>query len=88
MFNLNTKTGKLYNALVVEGQKLSSSEITSRFGVKNPSATVSDIRHAGFAIYANTRVAKNGVRVTEYSHGRASRKLIAAGYKAIAMGLV
>jgi hypothetical protein len=88
MFDLNTKTGKLFNALVVEGQSMTASEITKRFGVKNPRATVSDIRHAGFPIYANSHVAKNGVRVTEYRHGKASRKLVAAGYRALSLGLV
>jgi hypothetical protein len=39
-------------------------------------------------VYANQRKAGNGVRVTEYRHGKASRKIVAAGYKAIAMGLV
>ena len=88
MFDLNTKNGKLYQALVVNGEALTESEIAKRFSIKNPRATVSNIRQAGFAIYANSRVAKNGTRVTEYRHGKASRKIIAAGYGAIALGLV
>jgi hypothetical protein len=39
-------------------------------------------------VYANTRVAGNGVRVTEYRMGKPSRKLVAAGYRALALGLV
>ena len=88
MFDLKTKQGKLFRALVIEGEQLSASQIQKRFGIKNPRATVSEIRYAGFPIYANTRKAGNGVRVTEYRHGKASRKIVAAGYKAIAMGLV
>jgi len=88
MFNLKTKQGRLFKALVLDGESLSASQITKRFSIKNPRATVSDIRYAGFPIYANTRKAGNGVRVTEYRHGRASRKLVSAGYKAMAMGLV
>jgi len=88
MFNLKTKQGRLFKALVLDGESLSASQITKRFSIKNPRATVSDIRYAGFPIYANTRKAGNGVRVTEYRHGRASRKLVSAGYKALAMGLV
>ena len=88
MFDLNTKQGKLFRALVLEGESLTASQIQKRFSIKNPRATVSEIRYAGFPIYANTRKAGNGVRVTEYKHGKASRKIIAAGYKAIAMGLV
>jgi len=52
------------------------------------SAEASRIRQEGFAIYANKRVAGNGVTVTEYRHGKASRKIIAAGYRAMALGLV
>ena len=88
MFDLNTKQGKLFRALVLDGESLTASQIQKRFGIKNPRATVSEIRYAGFPVYANTRKAGNGVRVTEYRHGKASRQLVAAGYKAIAMGLV
>ena len=88
LFNLKTKQGKLFKALVLDGESLSASQISKRFAIKNPTATVSDIRYAGFPIYANTRKAGNGVRVTEYAHGRASRKLVAAGYRAMQMGLV
>ena len=87
MFNLETKQGKLFKALVLDGEALSASQISKRFGIRNPRATVSEIRYAGFPVYANTRVAGNGVRVTEYKHGKASRKLVAAGYKALAAGL-
>jgi hypothetical protein len=86
-FQSNTKTGKLLAALQT-GEALTASQITKRFGIKNPRATVSDIRYAGFAVYTNTRKAGNGVQVTEYRHGKASRQIIAAGYKAMAMGLV
>jgi hypothetical protein len=88
MFDLKTKQGKLFRALVIEGESLTASQIQKRFSIKNPRATVSEIRYAGFPIYANQRKAGNGVRVTEYKHGKASRKIVAAGYKAIAMGLV
>jgi hypothetical protein len=39
-------------------------------------------------VYANSRKAGNGVQVTEYEIGQPTRKLIAAGYKAMALGLV
>jgi hypothetical protein len=87
MFNLETKQGKLFQALVVNGETLTASQIKKRFSIANPRATVSEIRYAGFPVYANSRKAGNGVRVTEYRHGKASRKLVAAGYKALAAGL-
>jgi len=87
MFNPKTKTFKLFSALYA-GEKLTPSQITKRFGIKNPTATISDIRYAGYAVYGNKRVAGNGVQVTEYAMGRPSRKIVAAGYKALAMGIV
>lgn len=88
MFNLETKTGKAFKALVLEGQTLTPSEAKKRFGIGNLSAEVSRIRQSGFAIHANGRKAGNGVHVTEYVYGKPSRKVVAAGYKALAMGLV
>ncbi len=85
-FNPETKTYKLFTALNA-GEKVSASIAAKRFGIKNISADVSRIRQAGFAVYANSRVAGNGVKVTEYRIGKPSRKLVALGYKAQAMGI-
>ena len=87
MFNTETKTYKLFTALY-QGQAVTASQAQKRFGIKNISAEVSRIRQAGYAVYANNRTAGNGVRVTEYVIGKPSRKLVAAGYKAMALGLV
>ena len=86
--DLTTKQGKLFKALVIDKEVLTEAKIAKRFGIKNPTATISSLRHKGYAIYGNKRKAGNGVEVTEYVHGGASRKLIAAGYKAMALGLV
>jgi len=92
MFKLNkinkgTKTYKLFNALQA-GETLTASQAEKRFGIKNISAEVSRIRQSGYPVYANSRKAGNGVVVTEYVMSHASRTLVAAGYKALAMGLV
>ena len=86
-FNPETKTFKLFNALY-NGEAVTASQAEKRFGIKNMSAEVSRIRQSGFAVYGNKRVASNGVHVTEYRLGTPSRKIVAAGYKAMAMGLV
>jgi hypothetical protein len=39
-------------------------------------------------VYANSRKAGNGVQVTEYVLGKPSRKIVAAGYMAMSLGLV
>ena len=87
-FDETTKQYKLFRALVINGETLTEAAIQKRFGIKNISAEVSRIRQAGYAVYANKRIAGNGVEVTEYQIGTPSRKLIAAGYKAMALGLV
>ncbi len=56
------------------GETVTASQASKRFGIKNISADVSRIRQAGFAVYANQRVAGNGVKVTEYVIGKPSRK--------------
>ena len=81
-----TKTYKLFTALK-NGEKVTASQAEKNFGIKNIAAEASRIRQAGFAVYANTRKAGNGVTVTEYQIGQPSRRLIAAGYKAMALGL-
>lgn len=86
-FNPETKTFKLFNALY-NGDAVTPAAAEKRFGIKNISAEVSRIRQNGYAIYANKRVAGNNVEVTEYVLGKPSRKLVAAGYRAMALGLV
>ena len=85
--NPETKTFKVFTALK-SGQSLTPAEAKSRFGVGNLAAEASRLRQHGFAVYANQRTAGNGVKVTEYVLGKPSRKIVAAGYKALALGLV
>jgi len=84
--NPETKTFRVFSALQ-NGEALTESK-ARKMGIGNLRAEVSRIREHGFAVYANSRTAGNGVQVTEYVLGRPSRRLVAAGYKAIAAGLV
>jgi hypothetical protein len=84
--SIETKTYKLFNALY-NGEKVTQSEASKRFGIKNISAEASRIRANGYAVYANTRTAGNGVTVTEYEMGNPSREIVALGYKAKALGI-
>ena len=85
-FSKDTKTFKIFTALR-NGDRLTQSEATKRFGVKNLAAEASRIRQNGYAVYAKTRTAGNGVTVTEYELGNASREIVALGYKAKTMGI-
>lgn len=84
--NKGTKTFKMLEALK-SGERFTASQAEKRFGIKNISAEASRIRQAGYAVYANGRKAGNGVEVTEYEMGMPSRKVVAAGYRAIQLGL-
>jgi Helix-turn-helix domain len=83
--NLETKTGKVFS-LLQAGKKLTAAQ-AKKFGIGNLSAEASRLRQAGYAVYANSRKAGNGVTVTEYELGRPSRQIVALGYKAAAMGI-
>jgi hypothetical protein len=85
--NPETKTFKLFNALY-NGDAVTPAQAEKRFGIKNIAAEASRIRQSGYAVYTNSRKAGNGVKVTEYVMGKPSRKVVAAGYKALALGLV
>lgn len=84
--NPETKTFKVFQALR-SGEAVTPAAAEKRFGIKNLSAEVSRIRSHGFAVYSNIRKAGNGVQVTEYVLGKPSRKLVALGYKAQALGI-
>jgi hypothetical protein len=86
-FKEDTKQFKLFKALVIDGETLTEAAISKRFGIANPTATISQIRQRGYAVYANPRKAGNGVQVTEYRHGEASRRLVALAYKAQSLGI-
>jgi len=86
--NVNvTKQGRLLEALRT-GEQLTAAQIKSRFGIANPTATVSDLRFLGFAVYANPSTDSKGRTTTKYRLGTPSRAVVAAGYKALSAGLV
>lgn len=82
--NMNvTKQSRLLEALQ-NGEELTAKQIAQRFEIANPTATVSSLRFAGFAVYANRRTNSRGETFTKYRLGRPSRQVIAAGYRALA----
>jgi predicted ArsR family transcriptional regulator len=81
-----TKQERLLEALQ-NGEQLTAKQITYRFDIANPTATVSDLRFQGYAIYANKRTNNRGESFTKYRLGRPSRAVVAAGYRALAMGV-
>ena len=66
------------------GKEYTSAELKSRFKAGNPQAVIQSLRFAGHPVYLNTK--KNGVK--KYRLGTPSKAVVAAGYKALAKGLV
>ena len=82
-----TKTEKVLNALM-SGTELTAKQITSRYGVKNVRAVMSKLRTEGYPIFLNKRVSSfDGQTYNKYRLGTASRRIISAGYKAMALGV-
>jgi hypothetical protein len=82
-----TKQTRLLEAFQA-GEQLTAKQISARFEIANPTATVSDIRDMGYAIYANRRTNSRGDTYTKYRLGTPSRRVVAAGIKALRLGLV
>ena len=62
---------------------LTAAKMQSTFGIKNPSATINDLRNDGHAIYLNSRVNANGEKVSFYRLGTPTKRMVAAGIAAI-----
>lgn len=77
-----TKSSKLLSALQ-SGDQLTAAQISQRFGIANPRATVSDLRFQGYAIYANQHKDTKGRETVKYRLGMPSRAVVAAGYRAL-----
>jgi predicted transcriptional regulator len=85
--NTSTIQGKVLESLK-NGSELTSAQIKARFGAGNPQAVIQALRFAGFPIYLNTVKDSKGRVYKKYRLGTASRAVVAAGYKAMAQGLV
>ena len=85
---MDTGIDKVYNALVQNKVKLTAKQIASRFGLSNPYDAVYTLRQEGFPINIKSYTDTKGRVSNKYYLGTPSREVIAAGYKALASGLV
>lgn len=70
------------------GAQLTAKQMTARFGIASPAKVVSNLRlEDGLPIYANKHVDTKGRKTTKYRLGTPSRAVIAAGYRAMALGI-
>jgi predicted transcriptional regulator len=61
-----------YNTLTV-------AQAQSRFGIKNVSARIEELRNEGHAIYTNTKTLSDGRKISYYRLGKPSKQVVAAG---------
>jgi hypothetical protein len=85
-FNKESKTYKLFKHLQ-SGAPITATEAASMYGIKSLRAEVSRVRQHGFAIYSKSYIAGNNKKVTFYVMGTPSQEIVAAGYRALALGL-
>ena len=78
-----TKTDRVLQALM-GGEELTAKQIKARFSVGNPAELVRQLRFKGFAVYSNPKRNSKGETKNFYRLGTPSRKVVAAGYRALA----
>jgi len=82
-----TQKDKLRKAFF-NGAALTSKQIRAQFKIASPTKVVSNLRlEDGLPIYANKHVDTKGRETTKFRLGTPSRAVIAAGYRAMAMGI-
>lgn len=82
-----TQKDKLRKALFT-GRSLTAKQITAQFGIASPSKVISTLRmEDGLPVYCNKHVDTKGRVTHQYRLGSPSRKVIAAGYRALAADL-
>lgn len=69
------------------GESLTAKQIAARFKVASPRKIVSNIRYEGYAVYLNKHTDTKGRITHKYRIGKPSREIVAAGYRALAMGV-
>lgn len=82
--NPESKQARVLAALEGASKGLTGKQIEARYNVGNARAMVSSLRMKGFPVYANEHTDTKGRTKTFYRLSTPSRKVIAAGYRALA----
>lgn len=78
---------RLMTALM-NGAELTSKQIRAQFNIASPTKVISLLRlEEGVAIYSNRREDTKGRVTNKFRMGTPSRSVVAAGYRAQALGL-
>ena len=76
---------KVFNTLVTEGRQATAKQMGAWFGASatTVAARVSDLRSAGYAVYANKKTDTKGRTSTFYRVGAPTKAVVAAGIAAL-----
>ena len=76
---------KVFNTLVTEGRQATAKQMGAWFGASasTVAARVSDLRSAGYAVYANKKTDTKGRTSTFYRVGTPTKAMVAAGIAAL-----
>ena len=77
-----TNTDRVLEVLMA-GEALTAKQISARFGIANARSTIHTLRTEGFPIYLNKHKDSKGRVTHKYRLGKASRRIVAAGYAAL-----
>ena len=72
-------------ASLKEGNEVSGKQFAARYNtsVTTVGARISELRREGFAIYMNKKTDSQGRKASFYKIGAPTRRVVAAGYKAL-----
>lgn len=83
-----TQKSRLATAFL-KGAELTSKQIRAQFKIASPTKVVSQLRmEDGMSIYCNKRVDTKGRVTNQFRLGTPKASIVAAGYRAQALGLV
>ena len=75
-----TKIERL-NAYLSTGATVTAKQITSMFGIANPTAAVHSLRSQGVCVYGNKVTLHDGTPSTKYRVGSPTKKMVQAAHK-------
>lgn len=72
---MNTKIDRVYEALIINREKLTAKQISSRYNIANPYDTVYTLRMEGYPITLNEYTNSKGRVTQKYAFGNPTREL-------------
>lgn len=70
---------------LVNGGNVTKGQARSRFGVRSMTEAVRAIRNEGYAVYENATTTKSGSPIRLFRIGTPTRRVVAAGHRALGL---